>query len=215
MGVPSFFFIRKLFFTVSTGPISSSGSIAPPPDLRAFKEAARRQTDGFIELDGQQLRVLGTGTTPSQRPVAWVRGNGSAAGDTNSAFVGALGQSFSSGIASAVARELGLAPAPGVPLAARTVERAIDMAKTGQQVMDGVHFMTRLNLSATHRGAGFARACQVAGLDPASLNAAQRAAIDAALDQRFLAATQQGGSPVDPQTAAGWLRQILAELPGG
>ncbi|SFQ13187.1 hypothetical protein SAMN05216567_111148 [Variovorax sp. OK605] len=196
---------------VSTAPLSSSSPVSPLPNLRAFEEAARQKTDGVIELDGDRLQVLATGATPTQRSVAWVRPQGGA--DTTSAFVAALGQSFSGGITQAVARELDLAPAAGVPLASRTVSLAIDMARTGRQAMDGVDFLTRLDFSAANRGAGFEAACRNAGMQPSGLGAAQRTHIDAALDSRFAGAAEAGQSPVSAGTAAGWLCQILAELP--
>jgi hypothetical protein len=207
---------------VSTAPIPPSGSVSPLPNLRAFEEAARQQKDGVIELDGDRLQVLATGATPTQRPVAWVRPEASASGtggvssvDTTSAFVGALSQSFTGGITQAVARELDLAPAAGVPLASRTVSLAIDMARTGQQAMDGVDFLTRLDFSAANRGGGFDAACREAGMQPAELSAAQRTQVDRALDGRFADAAEAGQSPVSSEAAAGWLRQILAELPKG
>jgi hypothetical protein len=204
---------------VSTAPIPPSGSVSPLPNLRAFEEAARQQKDGVLELDGDRLQVLATGATPTQRPVAWVRSETSASGtgsvDTTSAFVGALSQSFTGGITQAVARELDLAPAAGVPLASRTVSLAIDMARTGQQAMDGVDFLTRLDFSAANRGGGFDAACREAGMQPAELSAAQRTQVDRALDGRFADAAEAGQSPVSVDAAAGWLRQILAELPKG
>ncbi|WP_209422366.1 hypothetical protein [Melaminivora jejuensis] len=85
----------------------------PQPALESFQEAAQQGPWLHVSQDGAQWQVKATGITPSQRSVAWVEPQSEA--DTTSAFVAALGQSFSRGIQSAVARELGLEPAPGRP----------------------------------------------------------------------------------------------------
>lgn len=179
--------------------------MAAQPQLEAFHEAAQQGEWLHMSQDGAQWRVLATGTTPSQRSVAWVEPQA----DTTSAFVGALGQSFSRGIQASVARELGLQPAPGRPLSARTVLQAIDMAQTSQTAMQGVDFLTRLQVSAASNSTAFVEACRHAGVDSASMGAGQRSAIDARMQQRFEAAAAQGQSPVTESTARAWLAEEL------
>lgn len=124
--------------TIPTFPLPASA--AAYPALDSFREAAQKGAALYVSHDGSEWKVLATGTTPDQRSVAWIEPES----DSQSAFVGALGQAFSGGIQAAVVRELGLGPAPGQPLAARTVQQAIAMAETIQEVMDGVDAGARL-----------------------------------------------------------------------
>lgn len=152
--------------------------------------------------------MLATGTTPSQRSVAWIEPET----DSTSAFVGALEQSFSQGIRASVVRELGLDAAPGKPLSSRTVMQAIDMAQTSRQTLQGVDFLTQLTLSAVGQSSGFKDVCQASGIPPSAVDAKQREAIDAAMQMRFEAAAREGASPVSMQTAKDWLREELGVL---
>ncbi|MPN26955.1 hypothetical protein SDC9_174381 [bioreactor metagenome] len=124
----------------------------------------------------------------------------------------ALGQGFSSGISRAVARELGLTPAPGQSLSSRTVRQAIDMAETAQQAMSGVDFFTALSCSAAKNGPAFQRACQDLGVTASSLDMQAREQIDRSMERRFQSATQAGQSPVSMAAAEAWLRQELESL---
>lgn len=180
--------------------------MAAQPQLEAFREAAQ-QGDCMLHLsqDGAQWEVKAVGSTPSQRSVAWVEPQT----DTTSAFLNALGQSFSQGITRAVARELDLSAAPGRPLSSRTVRQAVDMAQTSQTALSGVDFLTRLQVSTIGNTAAFAEACRHMGIDPAGIGAEQRTAIDARMLQRFEAAMAQGRSPVDEATARAWLAEEL------
>lgn len=161
-----------------------------------------------VSRDGSQWKVLGTGTTPSQRSVAWIEPEA----DSTSAFVGALGQSFSQGIQASVVRELGLGPAPGKPLSSRTVMQAIDMAQTSRQTLQGVDFLTQLTMSAAGQSSGFNDACRASGISPSAVTPPQREAIDSAMQQRFEAAAREGRSPVALQVARDWLREELQAL---
>lgn len=188
-------------------PLPGAAGSAELPSLDAFQSAAEQGNWVHVSQDGSQWQVRATGTTPSQRSVAWVEPQS----DATSTFVGALGQSFSRGIQAAVARELGLQPAPGRPLSARTVLQAIDMAQTSQTAMSGVDFLTRLNVSAASGSAAFAEVCRLAALDPAAFDPQQRAAIDARMQQRFDAASAQGLSPVSEPLARQWLAEELRQ----
>ncbi len=185
-------------------PTPATGPTAPA--LEAFQQAAQQGSWLHVSQDGAQWQVMATGTTPSQRSVAWIEPHA----DTTSAFVQALGQSFSQGIQKAVAQELGLQPAPGRPLAARTVLQALDMAQTSQNALQGVDFLTQLSVSATQGSAAFTEACRQLALDPAGVDAGQRARIDARMQQRFEAAAASLQSPVAPATARQWLLQELS-----
>lgn len=180
------------------------------PSLESFRAAAQGGDWLHLAQDGSSWQVKASGATPSGRQVAWVEPQG----DTTSAFVDALGQSFSRGIQAAVARELGLQPAPGRPLASRMVEQALEMAQTGQTALDGVDFFTRLNVSAKQDSAEFLRACKQLGLDPAGVAPAQRTQVDALMQQRFDAAAAGLQGPVSPGVARDWLVQTLREVCG-
>ena len=185
--------------------------IAQPPDLNglsldAFSEAARAGDSVSISADGHTLKVLGTGTAPNGRSVAWVASDA----DTTSLFTQALGQTYGHGIATSVARELSLDPGPGKPLSARTIERAVDLAQTKRSVMDGVDFITQLGLSARSKGSDFLDVCRQTGVSPDGLDATARQRIDSAMQQKFDLAHQTGTGPVDSATARGWLRELLA-----
>lgn len=189
----------------------SSATSVVPPTLEAFHQAAQKGDWVHMSRDGTQWKVLATGTTPSQRSVAWIEPEA----DSTSAFVGALGQSFSSGIQAAVVRELGLGPAPGRPLSSRTVMQAIDMAQTSRQSLSGVDFLTRLTVSAVNNPSGFQAACAAEGLSAEIFDSPQRASIDAAMQKRFEAAAQNGSSPVLPHVAQNWLREELRATQSG
>lgn len=191
----------------SLPPSTAAGTVSPP-GLETFQQAAQQSEWLHVSQDGTEWQVKAAGTTPSQRSVAWVEPHA----DTTTAFVAALGQSFSRGIQSAVAHELGLQPAPGRPLAGRTVLQAIDMAQTSQTAMQGVDFLTRLNVSAAHGSAAFVDACRLVGRDPAGISQEQRALLDARMDQRFGAAQAEKQGPVSDPVAQDWLLQELRAL---
>ncbi|AKP88239.1 hypothetical protein [Achromobacter ruhlandii] len=185
--------------------ISSVTPSSPFVSLDAFAQAAQSGQDIYVDIAGETLRVLGMGTTPGGRSVAWVAPNV----DTTAMFAQALAHSYGQGIASAVSRELGLEPNPGKPLSARTVTLALDMAQTSRDALSGVDFLTRLALSASNGAPAFQQACSDAGVAPASLDAARRGALDLAMQARFDQAAQSGQSPVSLATAAAWLRDLL------
>ena len=182
------------------------GNALPPLD--AFSTAARSNESITLSLDGETWQVQGTGVLPgSGRQVAWVKPEDGQV-DTTSAFVQALGQSFSAGISRAVARELDLSPAPGQALSSRKVEQAVDMAQHGQQALTGVDFFTRLQFSASSAGSEFKRISADMGVS-GQLDSAQRARIDQQLDQKFAEAMAAGKSPVTYSDAERWLKEAL------
>jgi hypothetical protein len=125
-------------------------------------------------------------------------------------FTNALAQTYGQGIAITVARELGLEPSPGKPLSSRVVALGLDMAQTSSRAMSGVDFATRLDASATVGGSGFTAACRALGLDPANVAPEQRRQIDEAMELKFDQAAARGQSPVSPETAQTWLRELLS-----
>lgn len=177
---------------------------APPID--EFKQAAQDGGNVYLSVAGEQLHVLATGTTPSGRQVSWV----DPSLDTASMFSLSLANTYGSGIASAVSRELGLQAGAGKPLSARTVELAVDMAETSRVAMTGVDFATQLACSAVAGSNAFNDACHDAGIDPASVDPSRRQAVDAAMRDRFDAASANGLSPVSLDTAKAWLRELVA-----
>jgi len=184
-----------------SAPLSSHAG----PSLEHFEAAARDSAAVYISVSGQSMQVLGIGTSPGGRSVAWVEPDI----DTTRLFTEALAHSYGPGITQVIARELGLEPSPGKPLSSRTVAQALDMAQTSSQALSGVDFATRLDHSANARGAGFLDACRALDIDPASLSPQRRQEIDAAMQIRFDQAAAQGQSPVTADTAQGWLRTLL------
>lgn len=203
----SSFRFEKIATVVTISNHSLPAGVAVYPSLDSFRESAQKGEALHVGHDGSEWKVLATGTAPGQRSVAWVEPQS----DTQSAFIGALGQAFSSGIQAAVVRELGLGPAPGQPLASRVVQQAIAMAETSQKAMLGVDFMTQLMYSALASSSGFVAACEAEGVPLAAVSGPQREAIDAAMQQRFAQAASQGQSPIAPELAQQWLRfELLA-----
>jgi hypothetical protein len=186
--------------------LSTSLPLSRGPSLEHFETAAHGAEAVCISVSGQSMQVLGVGATPGGRSVAWVAPDV----DTTRLFTEALGQTYGTGIARAVARELGLEPSPGKPLASRTVAQALDMAQTSSQAMSGVDFATRLDCSAAARGAGFQAACRSLGIEPSAIGPQRAAQIDQAMQARFEQAARQGQSPVAPATAQAWLKDLLA-----
>ncbi|HLU14385.1 MAG TPA: hypothetical protein VKZ71_00980 [Burkholderiaceae bacterium] len=184
---------------------SSPPGLHPIPTLHAFKEAAA--DNGEVYFDGQRLVVMAAGETPQGRKVEWVAPSGDAA----SALTQALENAVGPGLANAIARELNLAPAPGKPLSARTIERAAAMAETGLQALEGVDFLTQLRLSARNATPDFARVCLKAGVGGHQLNADMRQRIDDMLGQRFQLAAQGGHVPVPADKAEQWLADIIKQ----
>lgn len=190
--------------------IPSPGAVSPGLlTTTAFGQAASQGVAVQASVDGQSFTVLAEGQfsgASGSRSVAWVQGET----DTTSMFVRALQNSFGAGLSGAVARELGLDPAPGRPLASRLVQQALDMAETGQQALGGVDFLTRLDHSASAGGGAWRAALARAGVDPQSVTAEQKAAIDQAMEARFAAAQAEGKSPVASSQASAWLQETIA-----
>jgi hypothetical protein len=190
---------------------SSRGPGAPLP-IQSFRDGAQLGDSVQVRVDGQNFKVVAQGQMQAQgagtRSVAWVEGGA----DTTSMFVDAMSHAFGGRLSGAIARELGLDPAPGQPLASRTVTQALDMAATGGQALAGVDFMTRLDHSAQSNGAAFRGAVQAMGLDASKLDATARATIDQRMQARFDAAAGAGQSPVSAATATAWLREELGAM---
>lgn len=119
--------------TLSTPPLS--GQTPTPPGLDEFRRSAALGEAVQLQMDGESLKLIATGQTPSGRSVAWVDG-----ADTTRLFVAALENAVGSTLSQAVANELGLQPAPGKPLSSRTVELALNMVETASTALEGVRF---------------------------------------------------------------------------
>jgi len=171
--------------------------------LSAFAEAARQDDGARLVVAGESLRVLGTGTTPAGRNVAWVAPDDR----TVALFTNALAEAYGNGIAGAVSRELGLAR--NGTLSAATVNRAIDMAETSRQALEGIDFALRLSCLAGTNSEAFRAACTEADVIPDHLDSSRRDAIDDAMRLRFEQSQQAGASPVSPDTARAWLVELI------
>lgn len=174
--------------------------------LNSFRDLANTADALQVSHDGCAWQVAGVAASGAEHMAI------DSKVDTTAVFIKALGEAFSRGIQEVVVRELNLRSNPGQPLSARLVRQAIAMAETSRQALQGVDFMTQLNFSAAVQSAEFVDACHAAGLAPAAVSAAQRAAIDARMQQRFTQAAQHNQMPVAPETARQWLQQELAAL---
>lgn len=187
---------------------SSITSSSPLPSLEKFTEAAKAGQDLYVNINGEQRQILGLGSTPAGRSVAWLAPDV----DTTSMFTQALAHTYGPGIASAVARELGLLPNPGKPLSSRRVEAAVDMANTSRHALSGVDFLSRISTSAMGNTSVFQQACRDRNLDPAMITPEQRQRLDQAMQTRFEQAYAAGHSPVPLATASQWLRELLQQF---
>ncbi len=77
--------------------------------------------------------------------------------------------------------------------------------------LDGVDFLTRMQVSAALSGRDFLACCKELGIDPRSLALAQRRAIDDQMAAHFRQAADAGGI-TRPETAAALLRRLLAAV---
>lgn len=186
----------------------------PSPLLEAFRESAGQGETVHVQVDGQELKVLAQGelhgSQGGARSVAWVQGEV----DTTSMFVEALSQSYGSSLSGALARELGLEPAPGKPLSSRQVTQALEMAETGRQALSGVDFLTALQHSAKAQGPGWQAVLTELGIAPDSLSVEQRTQVDERMEARFATAQVRGQSPVPVETVRGWLKEEIGRLGG-
>lgn len=184
------------------------GPLTQTSGIEAFRQgAAQAEELQAMVVDGHTFKILSVGQMPtnSQRSVAWVQGDV----DTTALFMQAFSASFGGRLSAAVSQELGLAPAPGKPLASRVVTQALDMAQTGQQAFAGVDFSTQLAHSASAGSAVFNSLAAAQGIPPGVLSKAICSQIDSSMRQRFEAAASAGESPVSAAIAANWLRAEL------
>jgi hypothetical protein len=107
----------------------------------------------------------------------------------------------------------GMAPAahaPQPPPWSSPEKEARDHVRTA---LDGVDFLTRMQVSAALSGRVFLACCKELGMDPRSLALAQRRAIDDQMAAYFRQAADAGGI-ARPETAAALLCKLLAGLAG-
>ncbi len=107
-----------------------------PLSLQSVVQLAAQNPGGSIVLDGGQFRVKATGHfngANGSMGVAWVDSGNDATG----AFLSLLGAAYSQAFAASIAKDLGLAPAPGQPLSAHAVTRAAEIAETGAALLAG------------------------------------------------------------------------------
>lgn len=181
----------------------------PPLALEEFSRAAEKGDYVHVEVAGDRYQVLATGQAPGGRSVAWVAPDS----DTASSFMQSLDHAYGAPLSRTIERELGLAPNPGKPLSSRTIEQALDMARTAQSALAGVDFITALAFSAQSGGAAFRAACAETNVAADSLAPEEKIAIDHDMSNRFVNAAKTGDSPVSTATAHAWLVEILNDLP--
>jgi len=188
--------------------MNTIGPVSPfpgQPDLTTFAEAAKQNGDSRLVVAGESLQVLGAGTAPDGRSVSWVAPDDR----TVALFVNALATAYGNGIANAVSREHDLGK--GGVLSSATVNRAIDMAETSRQALEGIDFALRLSCLASTNSDTFRAACAKADIPPEQVSPSQRDAIDDAMRQRFDQALQKGASPVPAGTAHAWLLELIKD----
>lgn len=177
------------------------------PPLQVFQNAAERGPE--LSADALQGGLAVFGPPPAGKPgVTWIRPSNDATG----MFIEALRQSFGPGMGDAIARELALQPAPGQPLMADDVHRAIALGEASRPALAGVDFGTRMQHRATVNAPGFLRAAAAIGLAPDQVDATTRQEIDARMCVRFDQANAAGHSPVSGSTAEKWLQDELLPL---
>jgi hypothetical protein len=100
----------------------------------------------------------------------------------------------------------GMAPASQQPRWSSPEQEAHEHARTA---LDGVDFLTRMQVSAALSGRSFLACCKALGMDPRSLAVAQRRAIDDQMAAHFRQTADAGGI-TRPETAAALLHRLLA-----
>jgi hypothetical protein len=178
-------------------------SASASPSLEVFIQAANADHSVYLDLTGATPRL-------APAPPAGTRPSIPADLDTTTLFIDALARRYGSGVGRTVSRELALCASPGEPLAARKIARAVAMAETARQALDGVDFATRLACMASAQGAVFRRVCAQLGVDMRALDTVRRARIDCAMRKRFDEAAVTDSSPVSIQTAETWLCALVA-----
>ncbi len=106
------------------------------PSLQNVVQLAAQNPGSAIVMDAGEFRVKATGQfngAHGSMGVAWV----DAGNDATGAFLSLLGAAYSQAFAASIARDLGLAPAPGQPLSAHAVTRAAEIAQTGASLLAG------------------------------------------------------------------------------
>jgi hypothetical protein len=180
--------------------------------LGAFREAVQKGDDVRVSVDGQDFKVIAQGQFTSSggqsRSVAWVRDNV----DTTGIFLQAMAQAYGPRISQEISNTLGLEPSPGKTLASRSITQALEMGEIGKQALSGVDFMTQLEHSASAGGRSFQLAMNEMQIDPRAMDSGTRQWIDEQMKLGFDAALASGNSPVSPETATGWLKQLIGGM---
>jgi hypothetical protein len=178
----------------------------------AFRAGATGADTLHVHASGGGMQVLGRSAYVSggaQREVAWVDDPGT---DASGMFLQALADTYGQGITTRVARELGLRPAVGQPLSARTVELALAATETGRQALEGVDFLTMLEHSLRHGGPVVQGILKDLAIDPSRLDTGVQQRIDEAMRQRFADSAAAGQTPVPPELARKWMKLELSVL---
>ncbi len=178
----------------------------------AFRAGAIGADTLHVHASCGGMQVLGRSAYVSggaHREVAWVDDPGT---DASGMFLQALADTYGQGITTRVARELGLRPAAGQPLSARTVELALAAAETGRQALEGVDFLTMLEHSLRHGGPVVQGILKDLAIDPSRLDTGVQQRIDEAMRQRFADSAAVGQTPVPAEIARKWMKLELSVL---
>jgi hypothetical protein len=116
---------------------------------------------------------------------------------------------FSDRLIDAVERALDVPTDPRSPQPPHAAQRTQQALHEAARALAGVDYLTQLELSAVHQGAGFKAVAQGLGLSPSALDPATRDQIDARMGLRFAEAAAHGDAPINRRTAEQWLHHEL------
>lgn len=165
-----------------------------PPRLDAFVSAAASGQLLWVTLVAGRLELC-SGATP-----------GDAISDqVGRLFVAALREHFGEAASAIAEREWQLGPQPRRLLPARTVRRAVACAESALSLLLAQSSFLLFEFSAVLGGWRFRRVAETLGLDPATLSAERRQALDHVLHAEF------GAPPVDAEVVTARLRGLLTQ----
>jgi hypothetical protein len=188
-------------------PVPPNPNPMSAPSLDDFVRQAHGAEQVIATPEGNRWTVIAVGKTPSGREVLFVDPQV----DSTALLLRALADRYGPIASQIAARELGLGPARGVPVAARVVESAVRLGADVQSALAGVDFVTRLAASAVRQGHIFRECCEQLGMAPSSLGLARREALDRDIERRIVVAQAQGAVPIAPPAVRAWLLEALQD----
>jgi hypothetical protein len=188
---------RPLDRALNPNPDTAAQPQAPSPTRRldAFVSAASEGPLLWARWVDGQLEVRG-GATPA----------GPMSADIGGLFIAALRERFGEAASAIAEREWQLSPQPRRLLPARTVRHAVACAESAHSLLMAQSHLLQIEFSAAMLGWRFRRVAESLGLDPATLSAERRQALDQALDDDF-----RNPLPADASAVSARLRTLLMQ----